>query len=289
VQETAPQGDVESESTSPRDTAPSPSSRDGDRNGAPGAWARATRAAELVLLVSAVVALLSSLVLWRVGKAQLHLVTWVRTTSVVYPAPATGDLTLPLDYDQEPATSVTVLDLNISNFGKQVIGGADTTWRLSLSVPMASHLVALDAPRARPRALVVRRVASADPDAVVLEIGAFEPRAEINLRVAAINPTPREFPDVKAESSLTGLPVEVTTSSPTSRFGERLFLPLSALYLLVLSVVASLEWRRDRALGRVERNPVRELVSRAALVLVLSAIVGALTAMGLGLLVSWFI
>ncbi len=252
-------------------------------------WERFIRAFEFLLLVSGVVGLLSSLVLWRVGKSEFHLVTWVRTSTLIYPTDFTGGRPLPLSYEGEAARSVTVLDLTISNFGKQVIGSADRTWRLSLGVPSASQVVALDGARARPHQVVVRTTHSDIPNVVVLELGALEPRAGIDLRLLATNSSPADNPDVTARASLAGLPTEVTSSSPQSRLAERLFPPIAGLLLVVLAIAVSREAYRDRDRLRAKGKPVRVALGYMAQILFFAAFLGALLAMALGWLVSWFI
>jgi len=173
-----------------------------------------------VTIGAGVVSLLWGLLLLPVEKRSFYLVTWVADDKAVYPSEATSDTDLPLYYSGVRVHSARILLVRIQNRGSTPIGSPEKLWTLDVRAPRASHLVLLDPPKATPTPSVVQRRDTSDPQLVQLDFGVMDPRVSVELRMMLVNAT-GSGPPLAAQSTLTGLPEEVTFASLSSQLADR--------------------------------------------------------------------
>jgi hypothetical protein len=240
---------------------------------------------------AAVLSILWTIVLLIVAKDDLNLVLWVQGDHVVYPGDATGKRPLPLEYRGASVAAARVVTVKISNFGKQMIGAQDKVWSVSLRAPEASHVVLLDELVRTPTALWVRVADGQAANAVVLEFGAFQPNASVDLRLMLVNDS-SITPILRMTPSLPGLPREVVSRSPAELLADRL-LPAVFFALALIGLVIDGPKMYQRSLKRRD-GTLREGASFVGVfalrlfgVCVGAVFLAVIVAKGLGYIVFW--
>ena len=172
------------------------------------------RGKPLIAALSALWVILAFLV----AKDELHLLTWVDQSAILYPSDQTWKETLPLAYGATPAHTARLLSVTVSNYGKTMIGKEDGRWNLNFKAPNAANLVAVGDPQPTPPSVVARVLPGQTANVLALELGAFQPRASVKLHLMLLNPTDSEYAmPLKAEPTLIGLP----TRSPSRLQSKR--------------------------------------------------------------------
>jgi len=143
------------------------------------------------------------------------------------------DVPLPLNFEATPANSVRTAALKISNYGKTTIGVPAGTWTLTIEAPSAAHLRLVNAMKVQPNGTVAFQRDRPKANAIALEIGAFQPRASIDIIVLLVNDRGNAEPVFRATPTLPGLPHELSFKSPQKRVQERLFPAVFALTLVL--------------------------------------------------------
>jgi len=187
-----------------------------------------------------------------VAKNEINLVVWVERQTTIYPSEASMHLSLPLTFEGTPAYSVRTAALKISNYGKTTIGVPASTWTLIIEAPTTAYLRIINTTRVQPNGTVAVPRAQPRPNAVALDIGAFQPRASIDIIVLLVNEERAVAdPVLRAIPTLAGLPRELSPKSPQERVQERL-VPAAFALMLLLACFAFLplckeDFRRMRA------------------------------------------
>jgi hypothetical protein len=189
---------------------------------------------EPVLVITGILTVISSVVLFFVAARQFQLMVLVEKTKV-YPAVATEDLSLPLEYKGTPAHTVWVATIKIINFGSSSIGEQGSLWTLHVSCPDAETVLVIEEPAVIPDSTVWSLLKQNDPNIVSLSLGVLQPRAEITLYTMVTNPK-KPYVRFTAQSSLPGLPKPEIGDSLIERLSERFF-PVAALSSLVVVAI----------------------------------------------------
>lgn len=192
-----------------------------------GAWV------EPFLKIAALLSGVFSILLLWVAKDEFHLLVWIEEDVIIYPAKSTGGLSLPLKFDEHAANSARIVRAKVVNYGKQIIGKSETLWDLYLEGPSGSSLISLKDPTFTPEALVLK-VARTAPNVLILKLGALQPRSTIDLHLLLVNAT--AGPPLKVNSSLPGLPREISTVKPVDRLALRIYLWVVLFVFLALAV-----------------------------------------------------
>ena len=140
--------------------------------------------------------------------------------------------------------------------------------------------------RVSPRDIVVRYSERPDPQTVMLDVGALQPKARIELTMLLINVEPAALPQLELDVQLEGLPRprRVGWSSPENLLANRLF-PWVILGIFVLfAVIRGFEIQKTNALGE-KKSVFRFLLGQLLLLILVSAIAAALATKGLAWLV----
>ncbi len=204
-----------------------------------------SEAVALITGVGAVLAFIAATLAFLVGTPELMLTVWFREIAPIYPSKVTGGVELPFEIGGELVHTATIIDLQISNSAKQLIGKQDDTWMLKLTSPDGTHLRLIGQVKSEPHHELVARWAQLGNNEIALYLRAFESRASVALRLLVSNAQGAQQPLVAVAPSLTGVPLNVTTRSPVERKRERLFLPFFVLFLLVF--VVTIFWERRAA------------------------------------------
>jgi hypothetical protein len=239
-----------------------------------------------VTVGAGLVSLFWALLLLPVAKRTQSLVTWIRGDTLVYPSKATSYRPLPLNYLGTPVHSARILSVRVQNRGSAAIGSSDTLWTLLFTAPSATHLVLFDSLRIDPPPLVVVAQTAQKTNALALSFGIVDPRVSVDLKLLALN-SGTDGPPLAVESTLLGLPHDVTMRAPDDRLAERYFWPWAALVLLLVSVPLLpplvREWYHKLAWKRIVQFPLYLFL--LLLGLLLPAFIWV---RGLAYLVSWF-
>ena len=213
--------------------------------------------AEVMALIATVAGLISSALYFFVAARGLDLVVWFEEVQQVYPSAETGDLALPLAFQNEPAPAVTVIKVNVSNLGDGAIGSQENLWQLTIEEPKASRLELVSTLEPNSDRIPLMEIAQSTRNAYSVRIGVLERRAGVEFWLMAIHdPAVRVRPTVS--TSLAGLPRPETTEDPLyARLGDKLMpfmIPLSALGFLYIAV----QDLRDRSTRLREARDVME-------------------------------
>jgi hypothetical protein len=216
---------------------------------------RVAEGIKYVSLVSGLVGVIVSLAVWAAGKRQAHLVVWLRNDGIIYPAALSSNHSLPLTFAGIPAETASVVTVDISNYGKRVIGNEESSWELALRFPNAAIVAPLGALKTRPAPIVAFVRRQANPKEVAVGMGLLEPGAHIVVSVMLINDRNAGHSRAEAKATLAGLPVEVTRASPEERLQQRLWIPVT-LGIFGAALVVGLRERSSKlAAGTSNKAP----------------------------------
>jgi hypothetical protein len=234
------------------------------------------------LKMSALIAAIWTVILLLAAKDELHLLIWIEEDKKVYPSPATDDQTLPLSYGGVPVNAARLLSVRIVNYGTKSIGDVKETWSLHLEPPQGARFASLAAPTIEPIATVFSLTTSAT-SAISLKFGSFQPRAEIGLRLLLMN---SEHGQPSVRVSLSGLPHELSLTSPARRLSEKLFVSTTVVVALLFMPFLFREVPKDWNNPKTRRWTVVVAVFLFGILIVL---LGWGAAFALGHVVSWFL
>ena len=277
-----------SEATSVKSEAPAAS---------PAIWAgprdvlrKASAASKTLLTIVSVLTLFWAVVLFVVGKNELHLVVWVKNETLLYPTAETGGRTLPLVFGSNAANSVAFLTVEVSNYGTDMIGDQSARWELELEAENAQHVAIVGELTRSPEAIVAQALPSTASNTIRLELGALQHNSRVNLELMAVNMTNDAPVRLVARPSLRGLPHEITDASPSIRVSERLGWPAFVSIAIVFAVVALVDGYKARAelaaLGRWKL--FGRIVWTSVVILVAALIFAVFVAKGIAKAVLWF-
>lgn len=240
-------------------------------------------------ILATTASILWSIFLLLVAKNELHLIVWIEQDKLLYPSESTWKEALPLSFQNSTATSVRLLSVKVSNYGKTLIGKQDALWNLSLEAPTSSHLTAFGKPKVSPEATVIRILPGAQPNTLTLELGALEPRASIDLHLMLVNTADKPRSPLEIQPSLVGLPHERVLRSPAERLFERLALAIILSTFLLILVFDGPREYNEAYQHETGSKFVWSLIGRLLKMLVLAIIGGGFLARGLAYVVSWFL
>lgn len=141
-------------------------------------------------------------------------------------------------------------------------------------------------PAFTPEALVLK-VAQTEPSVVTLQLGAMQSRSTIDLRLLLVNAT--KGPPLTVNSSLPGLPRDISTVKPADRLAARIY-PWVVLFVLLAGAVEGV----PLAIAESKRRSsywakARAWIGRGSAGLLLAALAGVFLSYGLPYVVSWFL
>ena len=194
--------------------------------------------AKEILTIRSVAVLIWPLFLFWAAQNEVHLLVWMENDIVLYPSDATGKASLPFTFRGDSAESATVVTVHIINDGKAVVGSQDELWWLRLRAVNATGAAVVGDIRASPPDIAVRHTEGPDPQTVMFNIGALQPKARIDLTMLLINVERSARPQLELEVQLEGLPrpKRVGWLSPEDLLAGRLF-PWVILGILGIFVV----------------------------------------------------
>ncbi len=243
----------------------------------------------LLVLVS-VLTLFWGSVLFVVGKNELHLVVWVESQALLYPAEETGGRSLPLTFESTEVGSVAYLKVQISNYGSAMIGDEASLWVLELEAENAQQLAMVGELVREPEILVARALPSSGSNVIRLELGALQAGARLNLEIMALNITGNALVRLVARPSLPGLPHEIAEVAPSIRVSERLGWPIFGSFLFVFALAGLAKGCELRAeLAALGGGSLLGRIALTLLVILAAALISTVfVAKGLATLVLWF-
>lgn len=233
-----------------------------------------------MLTPKSLLALLWPLLLVWLTQGDQHLLVWHKADVPVYPSRETGNQQLPLTFAGDSAKSVTLLAVHIVNDGKRTIGTETSLWTLRLKAVTSSRVAIVTPIRFHPAGLVVASTPGSDPQTVALNIGAFQPGAQIDVTLMLVNRDERRGPLLELATNLEGLPRDIGWGSPVDRLGQRLFLPILLGMIVILTALRALELRRQGELTS-QKLTLRFIAGQLLLLLIGSAFVGYFITIGL--------
>ena len=203
------------------------------------------------------------------------------------PSLLTEAVSLPLLYEGDTARAVRILRVRVLNYGKQSIGRPEDLWSISLASTPGSRLIWLRPPTVVPPVTVIQIRRDSAPSQVTINLGVFQPRAQIDLTLLLVNDLARRQPGLRVSTTMVGLPSELTFTSPEDAIESRILGPvlLTALLgwfaLVFQEAIATARrtsgWRRVKELGaRVLGVFMLSLLTGGAVVWLLGKVISAL-------------
>ena len=262
-------------------------------SGGPNRWLRWLG---LASTITSLLVVITSALLFFVIPEQLQLVVWVKDRTTLYPPEEGPAVPLPLSYDETVAETAVSFNANVSNLGKEVIGSQHQLWRLDIASPSASHMLMIGEIRKKPGNLVVEVADNCAINFACLNLGALEPKAEVEFELVVLNTPDIFMRDIEANSSLNGLPdILVTRSSLRGRISDRIFIPwaigavaTAALVYGVLLLYGSFSDIR-RLWGVSKPRLAFEALKWSVLYIVMGGIAVAVAAAGISFAVGWIV
>lgn len=247
---------------------------------------KALESAKEILTISSVAALIWPLFLFWAAQNEVHLFVWMENDVVLYPSDTTAKASLPFTFRGDSAESATVVTVHIINDGKTVVGSQDELWWLRLRAVNATGAAVVGDIRASPPDIAVRHTEGPDPQTVMFNIGALQPKARIDFTMLLINLERGARPQLELEVQLEGLPrpQHVGWMSPEDLLANRL-LPWVFLGILgIFALIRVFEIQKSGELSK-QKNVFRFLFIQLIVLIVASFIVGLFATMGLAWLV----
>jgi hypothetical protein len=206
---------------------------------------------------------------------------------------------LPLSFQNIAATSVRLLKVEVSNYGKTLIGKEDhSLWRIAFEAPFSTHIAAIGDPQVNPKGVVAHVVPEAHPNLLGLELGTFEPRASIGLHLMLLNTNEASIPRIKIHPSLEGLPHELILQSPADLIADKILWQVLLAFWLVIIAWLGPRWYKEYKSGDLRLLPPSwkpSVLSIALLLLAILSAVGVTTLVvgvvvqGIAYVVTWFL
>ena len=219
-----------------------------------------------------------------VAKDQIGVAVWIRSDTTVFPGPATAGRSLPFDFRGATVRSARVFEVRALNAGRTLIGSPESLWHLTLSTPPAARVALLAPPLLSPQSLVARAREDSLGHSIIIDLGAFEPRAYVDLVLLLVDLNPAQ--SLEVSSSLVGLPRTLTPQPPQEAVRDRIWLSLWPFSIVLVLLIFYRLINEDVTDKRDKQKPLgRYFLGVAALVLAMSAGAARLLAYGMAWLV----
>ena len=250
-------------------------------------WRRLKPYSEAVgLLIGAgtILAFVSAAFVFFLGSRELMLTAWFREVTPVYPSKTTGGAELPLEISGEAVHTAKIVDLQVSNTGKQLIGKQEDTFALRLRGPEGTQVRVVGQPSSEPHNQLVAQWSQSQNNEITFQLRAVESRGAVGIRLLVLNADASSRASIDVSTSLAGVPLETTTLSPQERKRDRLFLPFFVIFIPVFVV---LMYRERRAAERDKKERPR-WASALVLIVIASSALSFMTAAAMGWILTLF-
>ncbi len=225
------------------------------------------------------------------AKNDIDLVVWIEKETSVYPSDATWGKRLPLQLKEQAISvdSARLYALRVSNYGRTMIGNPEAVWKLFIEAPFSAAVTVLDTAKS-PNDLVAAAQPGEQPNSLLIEVGALQPRASVLLTVMLVNTDENKYPRFVVKPSLSGLPHRLVLGSPAVLMFETIaWHVVGSLFVVLLVLLGPSSYVEARAKHRGGWPLVVSLFWRVVGVAALACVGGLVPGKGIAHVMVWFL